>query len=327
MDYSYFAPPTQPYQFFSLPDKAASSYTPQTEVHQDPLDAFNDPSTFQFFDQNATFDPTPQFAPPPPPPAPSHSPPNPSIPRIASIPNMMRYDSSGSMPNETNTEVDFGEQQGGRAGSSDDEKDNLTPAQSRRKAQNRAAQRAFRERKEKHVKELELKLKSIESQYSDKEMDYERLKRENDRLKTQMEILRATSTLKRLPGQHQQQQSQRQRQPSEDSADSDALEAGPMVYSPRTFNAAFANKGSNIDIPMSHRIEVSSTGERLLATGAAWDLIHNHPLCRQGKVDLGQVVDRLRGIAICDGTGPSFPESGVIKVIEESMGVPGDELI
>ena len=38
MDYSYFAPHAQPYQFFGIaPAKPELSYTPQEEPHNDPL--------------------------------------------------------------------------------------------------------------------------------------------------------------------------------------------------------------------------------------------------------------------------------------------------
>lgn len=38
MDYSsYYVPPTQPYPFFSLPDKPEHPYTPQDEPQHDPL--------------------------------------------------------------------------------------------------------------------------------------------------------------------------------------------------------------------------------------------------------------------------------------------------
>ena len=65
---------------------------------------------------------------------------------------MMAYESSGSasndilpndivpndiVPNDISAEADYGDQ--GQRGSSDEDKDNMTPAQSRRKAQNRAA--------------------------------------------------------------------------------------------------------------------------------------------------------------------------------------------
>ena len=180
-------------------------------------------------------------------------------------------------------------------------------------------QRAFRERKEKHVKELEVKLKSIEAQSTDLVTDNERLRRELDRLTTQNEILRQTSTSSRLPG-----------QPHRVSPDPNAsLDTGPMAYSPKAFNAAFAKDGhgTSTDEAVTHAITVSPTGEKILAPGAAWDLIHAHELYKRGSVDLGQIVDRLRDKIVCNGQGPSFHEQEVVKAIEESIGVPGDELI
>lgn len=175
------------------------------------------------------------------------------------------------------------------------------------------------------MKDLEIKLKSIEAQSTDLLSDNERLRRELDRLATQNEILRATSTPKRLPGQAHLESSHKSRRATEP----EPVTAGPMVYSPKTFNAAFAqDHGLDTNEPVSHRIGVSSsTGERLLATGAAWDLIQGHELYRQGMVDLGEVIDRLREKAICDGVGPAFAETDVVKAIQESVGVSGDELI
>ena len=176
-------------------------------------------------------------------------------------------------------------------------------------------QRAFRERKEKHVKELEVKLKSIEAQSTDLLTDNERLRRELDRLTTQNEILRQTSV-----------SSKRRGHPDPDNPITPTLEAGPMAYSPKSFNAAFPkHDGSTTDESLTHEITFSPTGERYLATGAAWELINAHPL--RPTVDLAQVVDRLREKIHCNGHGPSFLESEIFKAIEESGGVPGDELI
>uniref|UniRef100_A0A8H7NJR0 BZIP domain-containing protein n=1 Tax=Bionectria ochroleuca TaxID=29856 RepID=A0A8H7NJR0_BIOOC len=79
----------------------------------------------------------------------------------------------------------------GRAGS---EEENMTPAQSKRKAQNRAAQRAFRERKEKHVKDLEAKLADLEAAQQQASAENERLKRDLQKVSTENEILKATTT-------------------------------------------------------------------------------------------------------------------------------------
>ncbi|ORZ21318.1 hypothetical protein BCR42DRAFT_407292 [Absidia repens] len=57
----------------------------------------------------------------------------------------------------------------------------------KRKAQNRAAQRAFRERKEKHVSELEDRIRELEQEKSSKETN---LELENAKLKQELEKLR-----------------------------------------------------------------------------------------------------------------------------------------
>lgn len=208
------------------------------------------------------------------------------------------------------------------------------------------------------MKDLELKLKSMEARSTDLLSDNERLKRELDRVATQNEILRATSSSSGTHGalnrSSSSQSRQRQRQqshpdfhiPPADDPDQDqtfpddpnTLTAGPLVYSPRTFNAAFADHaeqanggssdGSDGSHPISHRVAVNaSTGERMLSTGAAWEYIQNSELYQKGVVDLGEVVDRLRERVVCDGMGPSFLEGEVRRAIEESVGAAGDELI
>lgn len=65
----------------------------------------------------------------------------------------------------------------------------------------------------------------------------------------------------------------------------------------------------------------------LLPAAATWDVIQNHPLVRQGHVDIADVCERLRGAARCDGSGPVFSERDVRKAVEESRRGGGDELI
>jgi len=153
--------------------------------------------------------------------------------------------------------------------------------------------------------------------------DNERLKRELDQLAIQNEILRATTTPMKISHQEAAQNQQaRSTSPSPKS-----LAAGPMIYSPSTFTNAFSRHTAP-DEPLSHRVQMSAqTGERLLATGAAWELIQSHDLYRQGLVDIGEVSDRLKDKVLCDGFGPTFAESEIIKAIEESVGTAGDELI
>lgn len=148
----------------------------------------------------------------------------------------------------------------------------------------------------------------------------ERLKRELDRIATQNEILRATTTPRRADSHGSQPEGQ---------SFQDGLASGPMIYSPSTFNAAFAEHNSSAPgEPISHRIEISATtGERLLATGAAWDFIQNHELYRTGWVDIADVSEKLKEKVVCNGAGPTFSERDVIQAIEDSVGAAGDELI
>ncbi|KAK8176254.1 hypothetical protein BC567DRAFT_287961, partial [Phyllosticta citribraziliensis] len=201
---------------------------------------------------------------------------------------------------------------------------NLTPAQSRRKAQNRAAQRAFRERKERHVRELEAKLSALESSTHSLQSDNERLKLLLQRAKTENEILRATSGGggrggvvggDPLPS------------PTEDDAVTVVTGKVPQDddhHKPP--DTAGLGPGATIlsRIPI---VGAASTGHHLGAK-ETWDLIQAHPAVRQGAVDVADVCERLRGAARCNGQGPVFEEDFVWRAIEESARAgSADELI
>jgi hypothetical protein len=234
------------------------------------------------------------------------------------------------------SKVEAEDQAQSRRQGSNSEEDDLTPAQSRRKAQNRAAyvvltaptprsnpspkyslanlslsQRAFRERKERHVKDLESRLHQLEQAQQDAVSENERLKRDLQKMETENEILRATSMATANAG-----------SPGGAAA---PITTGPMTYSPTDFYSnvlqGHANKAP------SHRIVTSEKGERLLAAGATWEVIVNHELFKRGLVDVTLVSERLRPQAKCDGQGPVFEESAIIEAIEQSVAENSDELI
>ena len=166
-------------------------------------------------------------------------------------------------------------------------------------------QRAFRERKERHVKDLESKLHSLSAHSSTLLTDNERLKRELQRLATQNEILRATAS----------QPTPVMRAPSPVH--------GPQTYSPTDFQAAIGEAHH----PLSFEDFGGPEGQRLLAVGATWDYIINHESFQKGLIDIADVHKRLKGRAICDGRGPAFKEAEVLRAIEESVIGGNDELI
>ncbi|KAF2757351.1 hypothetical protein EJ05DRAFT_476624 [Pseudovirgaria hyperparasitica] len=178
---------------------------------------------------------------------------------------------------------------------SSEEKEILTPAQSRRKAQNRAAQRAFRERKERHVRDLEAKLSALESSQQSLQSDNERLKLALQRVTTENEMLRGVT-------------------PSS---------------TPSSLRLSAASRKSTGAAGISGDLATLGVGDRgeLLGAGAAWDLIQSHPLVEKGLVDIADVCERLKGVVKCEGQGPVYEESLVWRAVEESNRGGGDELI
>ncbi|KAL8709604.1 MAG: hypothetical protein Q9220_005696 [cf. Caloplaca sp. 1 TL-2023] len=70
----------------------------------------------------------------------------------------------------------------------------------RRRAQNRASQRAFRERKEKHVQHLESELSALEAKHSQLQKSHSNLGESNAQLKAEVETLRTEIRTMRVLG-------------------------------------------------------------------------------------------------------------------------------
>lgn len=292
MDYAtyYNAASSQPYAFLGMPPTSPFQHTgvdPETMLSVEPLDASYLP-TYPFHGL-----------------ATSQGSPDPAVP-----PTPMPI---GSVDSGFGGEID--ENRASRTRSSSEEKDGLTPAQSRRKAQNRAAQRAFRERKERHVKELEAKLTALESSTQNLQSDNERLKLALQRAKTENEILRATS------GQHS----------PTSSSNMSASYPAPMGLMP---DDSAENEKYNVQ-SLTHGTVLNSADKRHgrsqngreVPAHQVWDLIQSHPMVKQGLVDITDVCERLKGLAKCDGHGPIFEEQVIWRAVEESRRSGGDELI
>ncbi|KAK3621251.1 hypothetical protein LTR56_022912 [Elasticomyces elasticus] len=198
--------------------------------------------------------------------------------------------------------IDMHSKQQGRS-SSNEEKDSLTPAQSRRKAQNRAAQQAFRERKERHVRDLEANLNLLIRTTSSLQSDNERLKRMLQRVQTQNEMLRATVSFsptsnhiqsfvddpRLLP--HSDRQSKRPKVSAEEPhLDAARLTKGLLS----TTSASPGNYGS-----------LTGRDSQMLSASATLDLLQSHPLHLSGAVDIRDVCERLKKMAKYDDESAS----------------------
>lgn len=283
MDYHFFSPQQvqQPvYSFIGLPPTPANTNTTSSEEF-----GASPPSDIAY-DQFQNFVAYQQFN---------------AIPKPLTPPSIQYKKLDGGLDNEIHANDEKSRQIRGGSNSEDED---LTPAQSRRKAQNRAAQRAFRERKERHVKDLEAKLADMEKSSAGVAAENERLKRDLQKVAIENEILRATSSMPKEVG---------------------TQEAGPMRFSPTDFYTEVLHGHEN-KTP-SHRIVTSEEGEKLFAAGATWDYIIGHPLYQQGLVDVGDVSERLKGAARCDGQGPVFQEKDIVGAIERSVTSGNDSLL
>ncbi|TVY17448.1 Fluconazole resistance protein 3 [Lachnellula arida] len=324
MDYPYFTtaapqaypfvglPPTpshtnsiSEHDFCSNPSPPVRSQFPTSSFKPDPLfiltpvqDANFD---FQFEGFNQHFTQNTQNALHKPPQTP-HSQPNGHKPSFSSSRNGHGLDQDLGINTNTNTNIN----PVNLAGSNSDDDENMTPAVSRRKAQNRAAQRAFRERRERHVKDLEAQNANLEKNSASVAQENERLKLQLQKATTENEILKITSA------------NPRER--------SEPLPThGPMRFSPTDFYTEVLHAHEN-KTP-SHRIVTSESGQKLYAAGATWDYIINNQLFKRGLVDIGDVSDRLKRVAKCDGQGPVFEEREILSAIEKSVASGNDELL
>ncbi|CAG9982443.1 unnamed protein product [Clonostachys byssicola] len=177
----------------------------------------------------------------------------------------------------------------------------------KRKAQNRAAQRAFRERKEKHVKDLETTLNELRESQEKATSENEKLKKDLQKITTENLILRASKG-------------------SDDYTSTEVLVTGPTLQ--QLNNSAFASDTlPSLNIKVSHRVVEAPDGTRLLAAGAAWDYIVSHPQYQTGLVDISSVSDYLMKNPSYDGQGPVFSEKDINDAIERSMTEGSDDLL
>ncbi|EMC98543.1 hypothetical protein BAUCODRAFT_23289 [Baudoinia panamericana UAMH 10762] len=312
MDYNYFAPTAQPYQYLGFgADTGLLGVSSDGSMPIPSLENSLDANAFLSgsFDYT-TFDASLS----------SHGTGLTPLPTTAGSPQGQSLSLLHNSSVDSGINLDMDNDPQGRRSSSE-EKESMTPAQSRRKAQNRAAQRAFRERKERHVRDLEAKLNLLTTTTSSLQSDNERLKLMLQRAQTENEILRATAatspTASHPPG----------------FVDDPSLLPQPRapkwtgMPEPNFDPRRLANGLLSTETTAGKLSSPATSESQLLSASATWDLLQSHPLYLSGAVDIGEVCERLKKMAKCDGMGPMFDEGEVRKVIEDVGRSGGDELI
>lgn len=210
----------------------------------------------------------------------------------------------------------------------------------RRKAQNRAAQRAFRERKEGKLKELSGKLKSAELEREKLERLLEELKQKNQQLDLENKLLQ------RQQFQPQSQSSHSINNLGEGLNGLENSAMGSVNKSPFTATSTveetteklllfkFPNTtkcdfiAGTIDWARHGRddssaLEASKVGqsyeidnEKVLTISAVWDyLVEFTALNGEYELDIPGIMTELRGKEMCHGFGPAYPLGVVNNII------------
>ncbi|GAM87119.1 hypothetical protein ANO11243_051400 [Dothideomycetidae sp. 11243] len=171
-------------------------------------------------------------------------------------------------------------------------------------------QRAFRERKERHVRELEEQLSTLNQKANSLQGDNERLINLLKKAQTENKILKARSA--------RQSRSGSISRPFVSRSSSDESAAPLMFCAKNGPQESESQSPPALSASSSTSSPSYSPWSRCLDPLATWDLLQAHPLFLQGAVDIGQVCEKLKTLARCeDSMGPVFDESDVRRVIEE----------
>lgn len=162
-------------------------------------------------------------------------------------------------------------------------------AKERKKAQNRAAQKAFRERKEIRLRELEEKLEESE---------------ENRR--------ELTEKIKFLKQQNQQQSNMYYH---------DGLHnISPQTYtfpSQREFYDTLVAKEIHGELKENEDRYLDDSGKETLPIAAAWEYLHD--LLSHKDFDIYAVMQSLQGREVCHGHGAAYPKALIDRVVEDAL--------
>lgn len=171
------------------------------------------------------------------------------------------------------------------------------------------------------MRDLENKLNHFTSRLSTLQTDNERLQLLLQRSQTENEILKATASSPygghHPPGFVDDPNLVPSIRPQHDRASDE----GPPLDRDHLANGVLAAEAS-----LSNRPAVRNA-TNMLSASATWDLLQSHPLYLSGSVDIGEVCERLKRKAKCDGMGPMFDEEEVRMVIEDVGRSGNDELI
>ena len=179
----------------------------------------------------------------------------------------------------------------------------------RRKAQNRAAQRAFRERKEGKLRELTIKLQNAEKEREKLEIQLKKLREKNVKLGMENQMLLSGGGSISIS-------------PVNDINDNRNDNRNDNIMFKFPTKKEFINKSvdlsqhdsSNSNILIGQSYEIND--EKLLTISAIWDyLVEFKQLNEDVEINISKIMEELRGKEECHGFGPAYKLSLVNEII------------
>lgn len=172
----------------------------------------------------------------------------------------------------------------------------------KRKAQNRLAQRAFRERKEMKLKELEQKLLQSEDERQKLLEKLDDIKSKYISIQTENSLLRSTG--EPHAGGAQMNESRFDFPQSQKEFISKMVQGKGHEINPTTVNKVYD--------------EPQNPGRKVLAIGAVWDYLQiKREEEEYENVDLVEAMQLLKGNEVCHGFGPAYPLDLVESVLRQ----------
>lgn len=237
-----------------------------------------------------------------------NSPDSSTSPSVSEADRVGKLQSAARAPAKKKTKKQFIEEKDNILLNTDDSELNEEELALKRKAQNRAAQRAFRERKETKLKDLEAKLLQSEDERQKLLQELQSIKQQNISMASENELLR----LDKGPG----------------STAGNGDGYGIPVVNRFTFPQNQREFIQGIMKGSEHQINGETVnkvydspdhpGHKVLAVGAVWDYLQIKVEEEDYEnLDIVEVMERLRGNERCHGYGPAYPLQLVNEVIEQ----------
>lgn len=186
-------------------------------------------------------------------------------------------------------------------------------SKAKKKAQNRAAQKAFRERKEARLKELEDKLLESEKNRQSLLKEIEELRKANTEINAENRLLLRNGSEKATKSHRDliDDSNSKYSFPTKDEFSTSMILEGKLddksAYSPKDNEPVMKHNAQYTD----------ESGRHVLTVPATWEYLYK--LSNNRDFDVTYVMSKLQGQERCHSHGPAYPRTLIDSLVEEAV--------